>query len=254
MSIENGEWIMRGIPWRTKGCIHSAQELESVVEEKGFLPLFASDVRGFSAEEWTDPVYWWSDDEKRDPWLWREQIAGRGKVAYGKFFGGKAGFISLEWLPYFANYRRSGYDFDARWEDGLANRREKKIMDFFMTETESGDVLWKMDRILSTELKKEAGFGKEGDKNFPGIMTGLQMQTYLVIAGFRRRKNKKGQEYGMAVSEPLPPEAIWGRELVTRAYDEAPEASWQRIVNRVGELCPDATQEQILKLIGKRDA
>ena len=85
-------------------------------------------------------------------------------------------------------------------------------------------------------------------------MTGLQMQTYLVIAGFRRRKNKKGQEYGMAVSEPLPPEAIWGRELVTRAYEEAPEASWQRIVNRVGELCPDATQEQILKLIGKRDA
>ena len=36
-----------------------------------------------------------------------------GKVAYGKFFDKKAGFISLEWLPYFANYRRSGYDFDA---------------------------------------------------------------------------------------------------------------------------------------------
>jgi hypothetical protein len=57
-------------------------------------------------------------------------------VAYGKFFGNKAGFISLKWLPYFANFRRSGYDFDSRYQDGLAERREKKIMDYFIGEDE----------------------------------------------------------------------------------------------------------------------
>ena len=65
----------------------------------------------------------------------------------------------LEWLPYFANCRRNGYDFDARYQDGLASRREKKIMDFFLGEDEDGDAVYKDERILSTDLKKAAGFG-----------------------------------------------------------------------------------------------
>ncbi len=109
----------------------------------------------------------------------------------------RAGFISVKWLPYFANFRRNGYDFDARWEDGLAGRREKKIMDLFMQRDEDGDIFFSDERILSTELKKKAGFGKGGEKNFPGIITGLQMQTYLVITDFQRRVNKRGEEYGM---------------------------------------------------------
>ena len=39
-----------------------------------------------------------------------EIIAAGGRIAYGKFFDRKAGFISREWLPVFANYRRDGYD------------------------------------------------------------------------------------------------------------------------------------------------
>ena len=74
-------------------------------------------------EERTVPAYWWSDDAKRDPWKWREMIAGSGRIAYGKFFNKKAGFISQKWLPYFVNLRRDGYDFDARWDDELASNR-----------------------------------------------------------------------------------------------------------------------------------
>ena len=175
------------------------------------------------------PRYWWSGDQERDPWEWREIIARRGKVAYGKFFDKKAGFISLEWLPYFVNYRRSGYDFDARWEDGLANRREKAIMDVYVSEDEEGDTVYSTERILSTDLKKQCGFGKGGNKNYPGIITALQMQTYLVITDFVRRKNKQGEDYGMAVSIMMCPEAIWGRETVTSAYNESPVQSWQRL-------------------------
>ena len=54
-----------------------------------------------------------------DPWIWRTVAAGSGEVAYGKLFDNKAGFVSLEWLPVFANWRRDGYDFDARWDDGV---------------------------------------------------------------------------------------------------------------------------------------
>ena len=214
--------------------------------------MFANEVPGFSVEEGTDPKYWWTDNIERDPWQWREIIARRGKIAYGKFFDKKAGFISLEWLPYFANYRRSGYDFDARWEDGLANRREKTIMDVYLSENDDGDVVYNTEKILSTELKKQCGFGKEGNKNFPGTVTALQMQTYLVITDFIRRKNKKGNEYGMAVSVMMCPEAVWGRDLVAKAYTESPAESWQKLFDHVKELYEDADDSDITKLIGKK--
>ena len=254
MSIENGEWVMRGLDWDNPYRIRTWQELVNWINEIGFLPLFGNEVEGFSAEEHTSPDYWWSGSRQEDPWEWREIIAASGQVAYGKFFGNKAGFISLEWLPYFANTRRAGYDFDSRYQDGLANRREKKIMDFFIDEDEDGDVVYKNDRILSTDLKKMAGFGKGGEKNYPGIITGLQMQIYLVIADFQRRQNKRGEEYGMAVSIMLPPESIWGYDKVTAAYSEKPKESWGRIFEHVKEMYPETDEADIIRLIGKMPA
>ena len=251
MASENGEWIMRGMDWNDPYRIRTWKELVKWIKEVGFLPLFANEVKGFSAEEHVSPNFWWTGDREQDPWEWREIIAASHEVAYGKFFGKKAGFISLEWLPYFANSRRSGYDFDARWEDGRASRREKKIMDFFIGEDEDGDSVFKEIQIFSTDLKKQAGFGKGGEKNYQGIITQLQMETYLVISDFRRRENKRGEEYGMAVSILLPPESIWGYDTVTAAYSESPKKSWERQINRVKELYPDADDQNIIHLLGK---
>lgn len=94
MAVENGEWIMRGPAWEDPACIHSWQELVDWIDEVGFLPLFRNGIDGFSAEERTCPTDWWSGDAARDPWEWRQLIARSGRVAYGKFFGKKAGFIS----------------------------------------------------------------------------------------------------------------------------------------------------------------
>ena len=49
--------------------------------------------------------------------------------------------------------------------------------------------------------------------------------TYLVTGDFVRRKNKRGEDYGMAVSVLLPPESIWGYDKVTAAYSEKPKKS-----------------------------
>ena len=85
--------------------------------------------------------------------MWREIIARSGKVAYGKFFDKKAGFISVEWLPVFANYRRDGDDFDALYEDGKAPLKHKKIMDNFIED--------KLDsEILANQLKVMSGYVK----------------------------------------------------------------------------------------------
>ena len=249
MAIENGEWYMQGLSWDNPMRIRTWEELVNWVDEVGFLPLFANEIEGFSAEEHVSPDFWWTGIEDQDPWAWREIIARSCRAAYGKFFAGKAGFISLRWLPFFANYRREGYDFDSRWEDGKASRREKNIMDLLTDRDGDGDVIWTRKELLSTEIKKKAGFGKGGEKNFPGMMTGLQMQTYLVITDFRRRRNKKGDEYGMAVSIPNTPEAVWGYDLVSSAYTEAPEESWRRICSRVKEVFPGAAEGDIIRLM-----
>lgn len=251
MEVENGEFVMKGLSLNDPHRVRTHKELVELVKKIGFLPLFANEVEGFSAEENVSPRYWWSGDKQHDPWEWREIIASEHEVAYGKFFGAKAGFISLEWLPYFVNFRRNGYDFDARWEDGIANRREKLIMDKLIERDSDGEIVWTDKQILTTNLKKLCGFGKGGEKNFPGIITGLMMQTYLVTADFHRRVSKAGNEYGMPVSVMLPPEAVWGYEHVTSAYDEAPEKSWERIIARVSEVFPNADKESVIQLIGK---
>ena len=67
-----------------------------------------------------------------------------------------------------------------------------------------------------------------------------------------RRKNKRGDEYGMAVSIMLPPESIWGYEMVTAAYSEKPNESWDRIFGHVKEMYPGVDGPEIIRLIGNK--
>lgn len=239
MAVENGEWIMHGLDWDNPYRIRTYEELINWVDEIGFLPLFKNEIEGFSAEEHTSDQFWWTGDPEQDPWKWRELIARSGRVAYGKFFNKKAGFISKEWFPYFANYRRDGYDFDARWDEELASARSKKIVEQFANHEE----------LYSFELKKLAGFGKNGEKNFEGVVTELQMQTYLVVRDFRQKVNKKGMKYGWPVAVYSTPEQLWGYEVVAGAYAEEPKTSKERIFEQVRKNFPGSTEKQLMKLL-----
>lgn len=242
MGNESGTWIMYGVDWDDPECIHSVDEAVEYINRVGFLPLFKNEIPGFSLEERTVPQYWWSGDEKRDPWVWREIIARKKEIAYGKFFDKKAGFISQKWLPIFANYRRDGYDFDSLYEDGKAPMKYKKIMMNFMDENEDAE-------IMSNELKQAAGYGKEGEKGFDGAITNLMMQLYLCNSDFRRRRNKRGEEYGWNVAEYTTPEHLWGYKNVTSCYKEQPKESWGRIVAHMNDIYPIATEKQIIKVL-----
>lgn len=243
MGNESGTWIMYGVDQDDPECIHTVEEAIEYINKVGFLPLFKNAIPGFSLEERTVPEYWWSGDVLRDPWEWRELIARSGKIAYGKFFNKKAGFISKEWIPHFANYRRDGYDFDALWEDGKASRRQKKIMDLFMEDNEEAE-------IFSFEVKKLAGFGKDGEKNFEGTITDLEMKMYICNRDFRQRRNKNGEEYGWAIAVYSTLEHLFGYDLVTSAYKDAPEQSWNRIIHHINDKYPIATDKQIKKVLG----
>ena len=239
MGVENGEWIIRGIEADNPYCLHNSEELVALINELGFLPLFRNEASGFSVEERTEPLFWWSGDVARDPWEWRQQVAAGGEVAYGKFFRKKAGFISRAWLPFFANARREGYDFDALWEDGKATMRQKKLMDCFAGEEE----------LFSNELKQRAGFGKEGEKNFEGSLTELQMMLYLTVRDFRSRLNRAGQPYGWKIAVYTPPEKIFGYDCLSAAYNESPETSRERILEQARRIAPAAEEKMLRRML-----
>ena len=247
MGNESGEWIMRGVSWSDPGCIRSVDEASAYIERVGFLTLFRNNIDGFSLEEHTAPDFWWTGDTERDPWEWREILARRHEVAYGKFFDKKAGFISRKWLPYFANCRRDGYDFDALWDDAKASARQKKIMDLYAGERSDAE-------YYSFELKEKAGFGRQGEKGFEGVLTALQTEMYLCVSDFRQRTNRRGEPYGWHIALYSTPERLWGYDLVTSAYGESPDTSAGRIAAHMAERWPAASKRQIRSVLGTKAA
>ena len=107
--------------------IHNADELEALAQRMGLLPFFACGIPGFSIEDFT-PSQFWFEEGVDGPWEWRMDVARRSIVAYGKLFNKKAGLVSREWYPDLANYRRDGYDFDARYERSEERRVGKECL------------------------------------------------------------------------------------------------------------------------------
>ena len=218
--------------------LRSAEDIIELTTEAGFLPLFAGDIPGFSVEDCCPPELWFSD-EADGPWEWKGPIARSGTCIYGKFFGARAGFVSREWLPDFANLRRDGYDFDARYDDGLASRKDKDVYD---TVAEHG-------AILSRELKRLRNYRKGGNTGFDTVITRLQMQTYITIGDFVYMKDKFDRPYGWGVAEYTTPEALFGYDFVASAYRRKPEESKERILAHLRGILPEAGEEQLLKLL-----
>ncbi|MBO4635942.1 MAG: hypothetical protein J5685_02235 [Clostridiales bacterium] len=258
MEVINGQWFMNGLDRSDPGCVTGSDRLLDVIERVGFLPLFQNEVPGFSVESMTDPSCWWCGDPNVDPWEWRVTLTRTGKVAYGKLFGKKAGFVSKKWFPYLANFRRDGYDFDSLYEDGKAGYKEKLIMDLFWPpEKEIREIKKSSLRkdvpnteLFSYEVKDKAGFGKDGEKNFEGTCARLQMQTYLIAKDFRQRIGKSGEGYGWSIAVYTLPEYLWGYDHVTSQYGEDPGRSFDRIVDQIRSHF-DSDEKKIRKVLRK---
>lgn len=216
----------------------SPEELLFLVREIGFLPFFKNKIKGFSIEEMCPEELWFSSDVD-GPWEWKGPVIRSGKCVYGKFFGGKAAYISCEWFPDFANMRRDGYDFDARFDDGLAAYKDQTLY----------ETIEKNGKILSKDLKDACNYRKDGNKGFETVITRLQMQTYVCVADFVYMQDKFGKPYGWGVAEYTTPEALFGYDNVTSAYKKEPAESGEKILYHLKKLLPDTADGQIERLI-----
>lgn len=217
--------------------IRTKDDLIRAVNDLGFVPFFRNSIEGFSIEEHIDPKLWFGDEE--GPWEWKGPVIRETGCAYGKFFEKKAVYISKEWFPDFANYRRDGYDFDARFDDELASYQDKRLFDLVDTNAP----------ILSKNLKQLGNYRKGGNKGFDTVITRLQAECYVIISNFTYLTDKRGQEYGWGVAEYSTPEQFMGSEFTQRVYQRTPEESYERIYNHLKEMLPNAAETRLKKIL-----
>ena len=218
------------------GRIYNSAGLIELIGQIGFLPLLDSGIDGFSAEDVVDDDcrYVLLPDGGWDwpLWKWKGSVITEGRCVYGKFFAGKAGFISLDWWPDFCNYRRGVHPLP---EEGSI---EETIL---LTLQEHGS-------LITRELRSACGFtGPKMRSRFDNYVTRLQMAGRIVTEDFVYPHDKHNREYGWGWSLLTTPEQLYGNQLCR--CGRQPEESFMRMLQHLRKICPEATENQLLRLL-----
>ncbi len=217
--------------------ILNSSELAALVDEVGFLPLLSMGISGWSAEEqvaeecgytklpeggWEWPL-----------WDWKGSVIQESGCAYGKFFQGKAGFVSKAWWQDFCNWRRFRHPRQA--DDSI----EAMIL---ATLQEQGS-------LITRELRAACGFtGTKMRSKFDAYLTRLEMGGYIVTEDFVYPHDKHGKQYGMGWSLLTTPETLFGHESCKASL--SPEESYARLTTHFHQILPDVSDETIKRILG----
>ncbi len=222
--------------------IQNKQDMIDAVNELGILPLFSNSIPGFSIEERCAPNVYFSDEE--GVWEWKGPVIQQTKSAYGKFFENKAAFISPKFYCDFANYRRDGYDYDARCDEGMASYNERFLYELIDSHYS----------ILSKQAKIEGGYIKprkneliqwEPRKGFDTQIAKLQRLGYITITNFEYEMDKKGNFYGWGIARYATFEKALGKKFTNHVYDRKPEESYQRLLKHLKKIIPYVEENEI---------
>ena len=207
----------------------------AAIKELGFVPLLTSSVPGFSAEEMVDDDCRYvvtADGWDWPLWKWKGPIITEGDCVYGKFFAGKAGFVSKQWWPHFFNYRRS-------MSPELAPGSIEETIMFTLSEHGS---------LITRELRALCGFsGSKMRSRFDSYVTRLQMQCRIVTEDFVYPRDRHGREYGWGWSLLTTPERLLGKEACQ--CECSAEESREFIFNHLRKILPYASSKQLQRLI-----
>lgn len=216
--------------------IRTCPDLMDAIQKIGMVPLLYSGIRGFSADELVAPEcrYVMTDEGWDWPlWDWKGPIVTEGHFAYGKFFNGKAGFVSMEWWPDLCNYRRAK----------SPEPSEESIEGIIL------EVLRVNGSMITRDLRNACGFtGAKMRSRFDSYVTRLQMACRVVTEDFVYPHDKHGRQYGWGWALLNTPEHLFGREVC--GCDRTPEESFSRLMEHLSGLLPDVSEKQLEKMIG----
>lgn len=216
--------------------INSCAELIECVRELGFLPLLQSGVAGYSAEEMVDDDcrYVTFPDGGWDwpLWKWKGSAISDGHCVYGKFFSGKAGFVSSEWWPIFCAYRRA-----------VSPKIEEDSIEYLILQT-----LREEGSMITRQLRRECGFtGPKMRSRFDAYITRLQMSCRIVTQDFVYPQDIHGHEYGWGWALLTIPEQLLGSEVCPTS--ETPDLERERLLAHFRQILPQATERQLSRLV-----
>lgn len=216
--------------------IHEFDDLSGLIRQLGFLPLLDSPIAGFSAEEMAAEecrYHHYRDGSWSWPlWDWKGPAIQNTPCVYGKFFGGKAGFVSMEWWPDLMNYRQGKHPYPAE------NSVERAIL----------DILQLNGAMITRELRSVCGFtGGKMRSRFDHYITRLQMECRIVTEDFVYPKDKHGERYGFGWALLNTPENTVGRPACH--CERTPEESFQRMLQHLHQQLPQAHEKALRKLI-----
>ena len=225
--------------------VRSKQDLIDAVRDYGIVPYFAASISGFSLEEHCPPAVLFNDTAE-NTWEWKGPVIRETGCAYGKFFEKKAAYVRRDLFLDLANYRRDGYDFDARFDDGLARYQDKQLY----------DLIDENAPVLSRVLRQDGGYAysgrwqkTEGKKRFDPSITRLQEQCYVLISDFVYTLDKKGKRRGWGVAEYSTPEKFMGEAFSEHVYQRSPEESYERLLDFLGGLFPQAAEKDLKRFL-----
>ena len=225
--------------------VRSREDLIEAIRTFGIVPYFSNAIPGFSLEERCDPRILWSDDGN-DAWSWKGPVIRETHCAYGKFFFKKAAYVSEDVFLDLANYRRDGYDFDARYDDGLARHEDLSLYELITANAP----------VTSKELRRIGGYaysgrGKkvEGRKGFDSGIARLQELCYVVISDFIYSLDRRGLPTGWGVAAYTTPEQWFAPDFSERVYARSPEESYERLLARLRAYFPDAGEKDLKRIL-----
>lgn len=206
------------------------------IQQIGLVPLLDSGIPGFSADELVAPEcrYVRLDDGGWEwpLWQWKGPMVTEGGFAYGKFFNGKAGFVTMEWWPDLCNYRRAKHpEPDEESVEGVVL-----------------DILRVNGSLITRELRSACGFdGPKMRGRFDAYVTRLQMSCRVVTEDFVYPKDRYGNSYGWGWALLTTPEHLFGRDACH--CSRTPEESRSRLYAHLHGILPQATERQIARLL-----
>ena len=229
--------------------INSKESLAEAVKKFGILPFFPNYVKGLSIEEMCAPGMLFGGNHDEGCWEWKGPVIRKRESAYGKFFQRKAGFISLEVLPDFLNYRRSLVPVKSGSTDEMLL-----------------EIIRENDSISSTELKQLI-FGKhrrddpnslpENEISLPIVtkrksletpLQRLQMGGWIIISDFEYKITKSGERYGWGVARYSTPEVTFP-EIMEKEITKSPAESLEIMVKELKKKISSAKTKSLLKLL-----
>jgi len=207
------------------------------IQEVGFLPLLSNTVRGFSAEESVSAEcrYHILDDGRWEwpLWKWKGAIITESNCMYGKFFDGKAGFISYEWWPDFCNWRRS-----------LSPAPDVGSIDDSILE-----ILRVNGSMITRDLRAACGFnGPKMRGRFDNHISHLQKYCRIVTEDFIYPHDRHNRPYGWGWALLTTPEKI----LHTHANNckRTPQQSHDRMMLHLHKILPQESDDILNRIIG----